>query len=145
MATATLTENEELKRHQARRLSERMGEFLLEYDPTGVLAFSASNLKGDPSTKGHAFELKGASDCEFPGFGFSVLIDGRANNSDLAQTVVDELFAIANAYMAVAKRNAARLNREPKPIKYRWEDHQPAIDWELQEYLEQRTLERVGE
>lgn len=122
MAVSTPKRSKRSKYQLAEKLSERSGELLIRYEPAAICTIDATSNKSDPTSKGHVYVISAAEFGEFPDFGFCVLVDDRHNGGDLAQSIADELLAIAEGYLAVAKRVAERLNRTPKRPKFRWED-----------------------
>jgi len=90
----------------AKRISQIMECYKLEFWPT-------TSSEDDPDSKGHLFFLDSQEHGEFPEYGFEVWIDDRDNDGDVAQTVVDQLFELADDYRRTAEQVAGRLDRTP--------------------------------
>ncbi|MCO6044314.1 hypothetical protein NG895_10390 [Aeoliella sp. ICT_H6.2] len=144
MAVASTFLTDQRKHELAEQLGDQMVEFKLQYHARETIIVDAMQSEADPDSEGHVYQLTARGDCDFPSFGFAVFIDGRDNDGDLAQSVVDEIHSIGLGYLAVAKRMGEKLDREPKPSKFRWEEYQKEIDLEEEKAFEKYMAARHG-
>lgn len=102
------------KQREARRLTARMDSLEIKQCPRTFRHIDDDEQLGkDEGSQGNQYWLDGKQHSEFPQMGFEVWIDGRHNGGDLAQSIVDTLFAIAKLYQRLAESNAGRLERTP--------------------------------
>lgn len=94
----------------ADQLSETLSNFKLEYWPgTHTVDDEGHEVCGP----GYSYAISGRHHGEFPALGFEAWIDGRDNDGDLAQSLVDEVCAIARLYAEAAQGLARELERTP--------------------------------
>lgn len=154
LSTITPSTTDQEKHELAQRIGKTMNQFGFIYRPEATMvdaslgrapeyAIHGKDVETDVDSLGYCFQIQDYGNCWFPDFGFDVWIDGRENDGDLAQSVVDELQAIADAYAEVAKTMAERLGRTPQQSKSKWLDWQDEMSKEdLREWYKVQRMVR---